>query len=62
VLTEPVWFKGGLEDLKAVRQVAEKAGAGRPAVLRKEFVFDRYQILEAKAYGADTVLLPGPPQ
>lgn len=56
VLTEPDWFKGSIEDLRAVRQALEGM-PNRPAVLRKEFVFDEYQILEARLAGADTVLL-----
>ncbi|KAK5112069.1 hypothetical protein LTR85_011650 [Meristemomyces frigidus] len=56
VLTEPEWFKGGIDDLRAVRQ-ALAGMPNRPAVLRKEFVFEGYQILEARLAGADTVLL-----
>ncbi|KAF2122638.1 indole-3-glycerol phosphate synthase-domain-containing protein [Lophiotrema nucula] len=56
VLTEPEWFKGSIDDLRAVRQALEGM-PNRPAVLRKEFVFDEYQILEARLAGADTVLL-----
>ncbi|KAI4164408.1 MAG: hypothetical protein LQ342_002055 [Letrouitia transgressa] len=56
VLTEPEWFKGSIEDLRAVRQSLEGM-PNRPAVLRKEFIFNRYQILEARLAGADTVLL-----
>jgi anthranilate synthase/indole-3-glycerol phosphate synthase/phosphoribosylanthranilate isomerase len=56
VLTEPDWFKGSIDDLRAVRQ-ALAGMPNRPAVLRKEFVFDEYQILEARLAGADTVLL-----
>ena len=56
VLTEPEWFKGSIDDLRAVRQSLEGL-PNRPAVLRKEFVFDEYQILEARLAGADTVLL-----
>lgn len=56
VLTEPDWFKGSIDDLKAVRQ-ALQGMPNRPALLRKEFVFDEYQILEARLAGADTVLL-----
>ena len=56
VLTEPEWFKGSIEDLRAVRQVLN-AMPNRPAILRKEFIFDEYQILEARLAGADTVLL-----
>jgi anthranilate synthase / indole-3-glycerol phosphate synthase / phosphoribosylanthranilate isomerase len=56
VLTEPEWFKGSIDDLRAVRQALEGM-PNRPAVLRKEFIFDEYQILEARLAGADTVLL-----
>ena len=56
VLTEPHWFKGSIDDLRAVRQVLEGMPL-RPAVLRKEFIFDEYQILEARLAGADTILL-----
>lgn len=60
VLTEPKWFKGSLEDMSLIRKVIDSptaAGYSRPAVLRKEFVFNKYQILEARLAGADTVLL-----
>lgn len=56
VLTEPEWFKGSIDDLRSVRQ-ALIGIPHRPAVLRKEFIFDEYQILEARLAGADTVLL-----
>ena len=56
VLTEPEWFHGSIDDLRAVRQ-SLTCMPNRPAVLRKEFVFDEYQILEARLGGADTVLL-----
>jgi len=61
VLTEPKWFKGTLEDLKDVRlktqQHARERGTRRPACLRKDFLVDEYQVLEALAHGADTALL-----
>lgn len=63
VLTEPKWFKGSLEDLTLVRKAIEiPTNEGvkdyvRPAVLRKEFIFNKYQIAEARLAGADTVLL-----
>ncbi|EFQ24953.1 indole-3-glycerol phosphate synthase [Colletotrichum graminicola] len=56
VLTEPEWFKGSIEDLRAVRQVLNGM-PNRPAILRKEFIYEEYQILEARLAGADTVLL-----
>ncbi|KAI0311904.1 indole-3-glycerol phosphate synthase-domain-containing protein [Amylostereum chailletii] len=56
VLTEPTWFKGTLLDMRLARQALD-ALPHRPAVLRKDFIFDEYQILEARVWGADTVLL-----
>jgi anthranilate synthase / indole-3-glycerol phosphate synthase / phosphoribosylanthranilate isomerase len=56
VLTEPEWFKGSIEDLALVRRSLESM-PNRPAILRKEFIFEEYQILEARLAGADTVLL-----
>lgn len=56
VLTEPTWFKGSLEDLEVIRRVVESQ-TNRPAILRKEFIFSKYQIAEARLAGADTVLL-----
>lgn len=51
VLTEPTFFDGALAHLEAVR-----AQVGVP-LLRKDFVVDPYQLLEARAAGADAVLL-----
>jgi anthranilate synthase/indole-3-glycerol phosphate synthase/phosphoribosylanthranilate isomerase len=57
VLTEPTWFKGCLDDLRAVRRAVDSLGTRRPAVLRKDFIVDEYQVLEARAFGADAALL-----
>lgn len=51
VLTEPTFFDGGLEHLAAVR-----AAVTLPLV-RKDFIVDEYQLHEARAAGADAVLL-----
>src|SRR5690606_16845461 len=51
VLTNERFFGGTLDDLRAVR-----AGVPVP-VLRKDFVIDEYQLDEARAAGADAVLL-----
>ncbi|GLB41059.1 putative trifunctional enzyme bearing the Gln amidotransferase (GATase) domain of anthranilate synthase, indole-glycerolphosphate synthase, and phosphoribosylanthranilate isomerase activities [Lyophyllum shimeji] len=56
VLTEPTWFKGSLLDMRLARQAID-ALPDRPAILRKEFILDEYQIAEARLHGADTVLL-----
>ena len=57
VLTEPTWFKGNLDDMRNVRRALDALGENRPAILRKDFIVDEYQILEARLAGADTVLL-----
>ena len=51
VLTEPTFFDGSLEDLQGVRNVVATP------LLRKDFVVSEYQLLEARAAGADAVLL-----
>ncbi|MFC7430323.1 MULTISPECIES: indole-3-glycerol phosphate synthase TrpC [unclassified Agrococcus] len=51
VLTEGRRFLGTLDDLRAVRAAVDVA------VLRKDFLASRYQLLEARAAGADLVLL-----
>jgi len=51
VLTEPTFFDGSLEHLAAVR-----ARVALP-LLRKDFIVDEYQLFEARAAGADAVLL-----
>jgi indole-3-glycerol phosphate synthase len=51
VLTEPGFFDGSLDHLSAIRD------AVAVPLLRKDFVIDEYQLLEARACGADAVLL-----
>ena len=51
VLTDGKYFGGALEDLTLARAVTSFP------LLRKEFIIDEYQLIEAKAHGADVVLL-----
>jgi len=51
VLTEENYFMGSIEHLAAIREVV-----GLP-LLRKDFIFDPYQVYESRAYGADALLL-----
>jgi len=51
VLTEEDYFRGSLADLRAVRRAVSLP------VLRKDFIFDDYQVYEAAAAGADALLL-----
>jgi indole-3-glycerol phosphate synthase len=56
VLTEPSFFRGVIADLRAARE-AFGDDLDRPALLRKDFIFDAYQVREARANGADALLL-----
>ncbi len=54
VLTESKYFHGSLG---ALDSIGPALGAGRPPLLRKDFIFDPYQIYESRAHGADALLL-----
>ncbi|HIF71157.1 MAG TPA: indole-3-glycerol phosphate synthase TrpC [Dehalococcoidia bacterium] len=54
VLTEPDYFSGSIDDLAAVSIISR---ASRVPVLRKDFIVDEYQVHEARAAGADCILL-----
>lgn len=51
VLTDEPFFQGGLEYLRAIRRNVDLP------LLRKDFIVDSYQLLQARAAGADCVLL-----
>ena len=51
VLTEPHYFLGSFEHLAAIKQLV------KIPVLCKDFIIDEYQVYEARAYGADAILL-----
>ncbi len=51
ILTEEDFFMGCLEDLRSLRRLTDKP------ILRKDFIFNPYQVFEAREAGADAVLL-----
>ena len=51
VLTDEIYFGGLLDDLLTARESCKLP------LLRKDFIIDEYQVLEAKAFGADAILL-----
>ncbi|MBN1119109.1 MAG: indole-3-glycerol phosphate synthase TrpC [Bacteroidales bacterium] len=51
ILTDFNFFGGSIDDLMIARQT------NQIPILRKEFIIDEYQVIEAKAYGADAILL-----
>jgi indole-3-glycerol phosphate synthase len=58
VLTESKYFQGSIDHLADCRvSIDGYYPGGRPAMLRKDFIFDPYQVYEARAYGADAILL-----
>jgi indole-3-glycerol phosphate synthase len=52
VLTDVRFFQGSLKYLEAIRQLPSV-----PPLLRKDFIINPYQVYEARAYGADALLL-----
>lgn len=54
VLTEESYFQGSLEHLSAISKEFEER---KIPILRKDFIFDPYQVYESRAYGADALLL-----
>jgi indole-3-glycerol phosphate synthase len=53
VLTDEKFFQGHLSYI----QMAKQAAGGNIPVLRKDFIIDPYQVWQARAYGADAILL-----
>jgi len=56
ILTEEKYFKGSIDYLMAIREAFD-ANKIRVPLLRKDFIFDPYQIYESRACGADALLL-----
>jgi len=51
ILTDELFFGGSISDISGVRDKIEIP------ILRKDFIFDEYQVIEAKSIGADAILL-----
>jgi indole-3-glycerol phosphate synthase len=56
VLTDARFFQGSPKFLEGIR-LAQRPGRPQPPLLRKDFIIDPYQVYEARAYGADALLL-----
>jgi indole-3-glycerol phosphate synthase len=56
VVTDPVWHQGSMLDLYHVRRELDMKNP-RPPIIMKDFIIHEQQILSAKTYGADIVLL-----
>jgi indole-3-glycerol phosphate synthase len=56
VLTDEPFFQGTLQDMQRVAEITPQFDP-KPAILRKDFLIDPYQVAEARAFGADAVLL-----
>ncbi|MGB9752070.1 indole-3-glycerol phosphate synthase TrpC [Roseiflexus castenholzii] len=57
VLTDVRFFQGHLKYIEGIRALFDRGAAPPLPLLRKDFIIDPYQIVEARAYGADAVLL-----
>ncbi len=58
ILTEPNYFQGSLDHLRNVRlALGREYPETRPSLLRKDFLVEPYELTQARAYGADTILL-----
>ena len=56
VLTEERFFRGSLEHLRGIQAALRREGLAVP-LLRKDFILTAYQVYEARAWGADALLL-----
>lgn len=57
VLTDMRFFQGSLKHLEGIRAMVDRGKALPVPLLRKDFIIDPYQVAEARAYGADALLL-----
>ncbi len=57
VLTDSRFFQGSIKYVEGIRTLFDRGTVPPLPLLRKDFVIDPYQVIEARAYGADAVLL-----